>query len=565
MAFTPISLITIQYQNPSDNTPYSGAVLKAYAAGTSTNIVMATDSTGATTFTSVALNSSGNPEHLGATIIPHIDQAYKMALYANQAAADADTPSVWSIDNLLPLTISGSFTTNDAISGAVTDVLEMTHTTTGTPTTGIGTGISFTTETAIDNNETGMTLDAVTTDISDASEDFDFVVNLMAGGATAAEVFRVTSAGVVTASGTSFDPGGISYVTKTTTYTTQSLEGVLADTSGAAFTITLPASPSSGDQVVIADSGGAFATNNLTVGRNSETIDGTAADLVLNIDSVSVQFVYDGTTWQVYAQIGGNSGTVVTEAGVQTLTNKVINGSNNTITNVSLTAGVTGALPIANGGTNLTSYTAGDLPYASATNVLSSLAKGTAAQVLTMNAGATAPEWAAAAAGGSLVWISNATASSSATIEFTGIDSTYDEYVIKLLNIAPATDGAGINMRTSSDNGTSYDSGASDYNRVIQEGANSGTQNDAEFPICENLGNGTGEYYSGTVQLIRPSEATYTAMIAMGGFLNLNGDARTDINYAVRKSAADVDAFQFIMTTGNIASGLFSLYGVKRS
>lgn len=235
MAFTPISLITIQYQNPSDNTPYSGAVLKAYAAGTSTNIVMSTDSTGATTFTSVALNSSGNPEHLGATIIPHIDQAYKMALYANQAAADADTPSVWSIDNLLPLTISGSFTTNDAISGAVTDVLEMTHTTTGTPTTGIGTGISFTTETAIDNNETGMTLDAVTTDISAASEDFDFVVNLMAGGAAAAEVFRVTSAGVVTASGTSFGVGDALVANPLSQFaatTSAQLAGVISDETG---------------------------------------------------------------------------------------------------------------------------------------------------------------------------------------------------------------------------------------------------------------------------------------------------------------------------------------------
>jgi len=76
------------------------------------------------------------------------------------------------------------------------------------------------------------------------------------------------------------------------------------------------------------------------------------------------------------------------------------------LTGLPLATGVTGTLPVANGGTNLTSYTAGDLPYASATNVLSSLAKGTAAQVLTMNAGATAPEWAAAG-GGATVQIVN--------------------------------------------------------------------------------------------------------------------------------------------------------------
>jgi hypothetical protein len=43
----------------------------------------------------------------------------------------------------------------------------------------------------------------------------------------------------------------------------------------------------------------------------------------------------------------------------ETLTNKTINGSNNTITNVSLTSGVTGTLPVANGGTGITSFGTG--------------------------------------------------------------------------------------------------------------------------------------------------------------------------------------------------------------
>lgn len=61
---------------------------------------------------------------------------------------------------------------------------------------------------------------------------------------------------------------------------------------------------------------------------------------------------------------------------------------------VSLTAGVTGTLPIANGGTNITTYTTGDILYASATNVLSKLTAGTANYVLKANGAGVAPSWA---------------------------------------------------------------------------------------------------------------------------------------------------------------------------
>lgn len=57
---------------------------------------------------------------------------------------------------------------------------------------------------------------------------------------------------------------------------------------------------------------------------------------------------------------------------------------------VSLTADVSGTLPVASGGTNLASYTAGDLIYASGASTLSKLAAGTSAQYL---AGGSTPAW----------------------------------------------------------------------------------------------------------------------------------------------------------------------------
>ena len=192
--------------------------------------------------------------------------------------------------------------------------------------------------------------------------------------------------------------GGLSYVVKTSNYTTKDKEGVLANTTGGAFTVTLPATPATGAQVVVADSAGTWGTNNLTVGRNGSTIAGVAADLVCDISGVSVQLVYNGSTWDVYAQVGGNGGTAVTLDGVQTLTNKTISGSSNTITNISLSTAVTGTLPVANGGTGSTSLTANNVLLGNGTSALQVVAPGTSGNVLTSN-GTTWASTAPSAAG----------------------------------------------------------------------------------------------------------------------------------------------------------------------
>lgn len=97
--------------------------------------------------------------------------------------------------------------------------------------------------------------------------------------------------------------GGITFSKKTTTYTASAGEGIIADTTSAAWTLTLPATPSAGAQVIVAD-GGSWAVNNLTVGRNGSTIEGVADNYLLDVAGAQVQFIYDGSTWQLYSNPG---------------------------------------------------------------------------------------------------------------------------------------------------------------------------------------------------------------------------------------------------------------------
>lgn len=88
---------------------------------------------------------------------------------------------------------------DDASNNAVSQVARLTHTTSGVPALGIGAGIEFEVETGPSNNEVGAAIEAVTTDVTAASEDFDIVFRTMAAGAVAAERARITSTGQIAA------------------------------------------------------------------------------------------------------------------------------------------------------------------------------------------------------------------------------------------------------------------------------------------------------------------------------------------------------------------------------
>ena len=108
-------------------------------------------------------------------------------------------------------------------------------------------------------------------------------------------VLKSTTGGVL--SWEELAAGGTSWqAVKTTGFTAAAGEGYFCNTTGGAFTLTLPSSPSIGDEVSFVDYAGTFDTNNLTIGRNSQKINGATSDLTVATERAANTLVFtDGT------------------------------------------------------------------------------------------------------------------------------------------------------------------------------------------------------------------------------------------------------------------------------
>ena len=110
---------------------------------------------------------------------------------------------------------------------------------------------------------------------------------------------------------------------QTTGFTAASGKGYFCNTTGGAFTATLPASPSAGDIVGLKDYAATFGSNALTVGRNSSNIQGNATNSSISTDRASVVLVYvDSTKGWLYVQESNvsNLGPTYTSASGGTIT-----------------------------------------------------------------------------------------------------------------------------------------------------------------------------------------------------------------------------------------------------
>ena len=132
-----------------------------------------------------------------------------------------------------------------------------------------------------------------------SSSNFTLTVKTVSGTGVS---LPIGSKSVLYSDGTNVSSGPITkgYYTPSATYTTVDGDQILVNTSGsgigAPVTITLPVSPAIGNEITFIDSGGAFSSNNLTIGRNSSNILGSASDLVVSTSGVSFTLVYVNAT-----------------------------------------------------------------------------------------------------------------------------------------------------------------------------------------------------------------------------------------------------------------------------
>jgi hypothetical protein len=176
-----------------------------------------------------------------------------------------------------------------------------------------------------------------------------------------------------------------------------------------------------------------------------------------------------------------------------------------------------------------------------------------------------------AGGGGGLVLLEQHTASASATLDFTtGITSAYDDYLIKIVDLLPATDNVELKLLFSTNGGSSYDTSAI-YSEAVSYVTDSGgsgigtTTTNTSISIMSSAGNASTRGVAANYNLTDPLSASKYKKV-IGGVIGFNNTGVLVVVMAgwSYQNIAAVNAFQIKYSSGNIASGTVRLYGYEK-
>jgi len=180
---------------------------------------------------------------------------------------------------------------------------------------------------------------------------------------------------------------------------------------------------------------------------------------------------------------------------------------------------------------------------------------------------------------GNQILLSEQTASSSASVEFTsGIDSTYPIYHFEFINMHPATDAVHFSFQGNAVGGSGFNETITstvffaqhredDTSASLDYRADDDLAQSTSFQrLSESLGNGADESLSGTLQIFNPSSDTFVKhFIAKTNYIHYNNRSYNFYIAGYFNTTSAIDEIQFKMNSGNIDSGTIKLYGIKDS
>lgn len=180
---------------------------------------------------------------------------------------------------------------------------------------------------------------------------------------------------------------------------------------------------------------------------------------------------------------------------------------------------------------------------------------------------------------GSMVLLSEQTASASASISFTtGIDSTYPIYKFEFINIHPSSDNSFFQFNLSTDSGSNYNVTKTTTFFKTQHSENDVyasvdyitdsdlAQSTAFQQLSTNSGNGADESCAGTMTLFNPASTVYVKhFISNTNLYHFEDLSMQNFVAGYGNTTSAINAIRFQMSSGNIDSGTIKLYGIKDS